>query len=162
MALVKDDGSDKIPLIRVHSECLTGDIFHSLKCDCNYQLHSALKMINDYGKGALIYMKGHEGRGIGIINKIKAYHLQECGQDTVEANLSLGFKADLRDYGMGAQIIRDLGFNNFNLITNNPKKIIGLNGYGLIVHDIVKIEPDINPYNKRYMETKKEKMHHMI
>ncbi|MFR1671953.1 MAG: bifunctional 3,4-dihydroxy-2-butanone-4-phosphate synthase/GTP cyclohydrolase II [Candidatus Gastranaerophilaceae bacterium] len=162
VALVKDDGSDKIPLIRVHSECLTGDIFHSLKCDCNYQLHSALKMINDYGKGALIYMKGHEGRGIGIINKIKAYHLQECGQDTVEANLSLGFKADLRDYGMGAQIIRDLGFNNFNLITNNPKKIIGLNGYGLIVHDIVKIEPDINPYNKRYMETKKEKMHHMI
>lgn len=162
VALVKDDGSDKIPLVRVHSECLTGDIFHSLKCDCNYQLHSALKMINDYGKGALVYMKGHEGRGIGIINKIKAYHLQECGQDTVEANLSLGFKADLRDYGMGAQIIRDLGFNNFNLITNNPKKIIGLNGYGLTVHDIVKIEPDINPYNKRYMETKKEKMHHMI
>lgn len=162
VALVKDDGSDKIPLIRVHSECLTGDIFHSLKCDCNYQLHSALQKINEYGKGALIYMKGHEGRGIGIINKIKAYQLQECGQDTVEANLALGFKADLRDYGMGAQIIRDLGFNNFNLITNNPKKIIGLNGYGLTVHDIVKIEPDINPYNKRYMETKKEKMHHMF
>ena len=162
VALVKDDGSDRIPLVRVHSECLTGDIFHSLKCDCNYQLHSALKMINDYGKGALVYMKGHEGRGIGIINKIKAYHLQEEGQDTVEANVSLGFKPDLRDYGMGAQIIRDLGFNNFNLITNNPKKIIGLKGYGLTVHDIVKIEPDINPYNKRYMETKKEKMHHMI
>lgn len=162
VALVKDDGSDKTPLIRVHSECLTGDIFHSLKCDCNYQLHSALQKINEYGKGALIYMKGHEGRGIGIINKIKAYQLQECGQDTVEANLALGFKADLRDYGMGAQIIRDLGFNNFNLITNNPKKIIGLNGYGLTVHDIVKIEPDINPYNKRYMETKKEKMHHMF
>ena len=162
VALVKDDGSDKIPLIRVHSECLTGDIFHSLKCDCNYQLHSALKMINEYGKGALIYMKGHEGRGIGIINKIKAYKLQECGQDTVEANISLGFKEDLRDYGMGAQIIRDLGFNNFSLITNNPKKIIGLNGYGLTVHDIVKIPPYINDYNKRYMETKKEKMHHMI
>ncbi len=162
VALVKDDGSDKIPLVRVHSECLTGDIFHSLKCDCNYQLHSALEMINEYGKGALVYMKGHEGRGIGIINKIKAYHLQECGQDTVEANLSLGFKADLRDYGMGAQIIRDLGFNNFNLITNNPKKIIGLNGYGLTVHDIVKIEPEINKYNKRYMDTKREKMHHMI
>ncbi len=162
VALVKDDGSDKIPLIRVHSECLTGDIFHSLKCDCNYQLHSALKMINEYGKGALIYMKGHEGRGIGIINKIKAYKLQECGQDTVEANISLGFKEDLRDYGMGAQIIRDLGFNNFSLITNNPKKIIGLNGYGLTVHDIVKIPPFINDYNKRYMETKKEKMHHMI
>ena len=162
VALVKDDGSDKIPLVRVHSECLTGDIFHSLKCDCNYQLHSALEMINEYGKGALVYMKGHEGRGIGIINKIKAYHLQECGQDTVEANLSLGFKEDLRDYGMGAQIIRYLGFNNFNLITNNPKKIIGLNGYGLTVHDIVKIEPEINKYNKRYMDTKREKMHHMI
>ena len=162
VALVKDDGTDKIPLVRVHSECLTGDIFHSLKCDCNYQLHSALKMINEYGKGALVYMKGHEGRGIGIINKIKAYHLQELGQDTVEANVSLGFKPDLRDYGMGAQIIRDLGFNNFNLITNNPKKIVGLKGYGLTVHDIVKIPPYINDYNKKYMETKKEKMHHMI
>lgn len=162
VALVKDDGSDKIPLIRVHSECLTGDIFGSLKCDCNYQLHSALKMIDEYGKGALIYMKGHEGRGIGIINKIKAYKLQECGQDTVEANLSLGFKEDLRDYGMGAQVILDLGFNNFSLITNNPKKIIGLNGYGLTVHDIVKIKPYINDYNQRYMETKKEKMHHML
>ncbi len=162
VALVKDNGSDKIPLIRVHSECMTGDIFHSLKCDCNYQLHSALQMINEYGKGALIYMKGHEGRGIGIINKIKAYHLQEEGQDTVEANLSLGFKADLRDYGMGAQIIRDLGFNNFNLITNNPKKIIGLKGYGLTVHDIVKIPPYINKFNKKYMETKKDKMHHML
>ncbi|MFQ8626967.1 MAG: GTP cyclohydrolase II RibA [Candidatus Gastranaerophilaceae bacterium] len=162
VALVKDDGSDRIPLIRVHSECMTGDIFGSLKCDCNYQLHTAMQMINEYGKGAVIYMKGHEGRGIGIVNKIKAYHLQEIGQDTVEANLSLGFKADLRDYGMGAQIILDLGFNNFNLITNNPKKIIGLNGYGLTVHDIVKIEPQINSYNKRYMETKRKKMHHMI
>lgn len=162
VALVKDDGSDKIPLIRVHSECLTGDIFHSLKCDCNSQLHSALKMINDHGKGALIYMKGHEGRGIGIVNKIKAYHLQECGQDTIEANLSLGFKADLRDYGAGAQIILDLGYNNFNLITNNPKKIIGLKGYGLTVHDIVKLTPEINSYNKKYMMTKKDKMQHMI
>lgn len=162
VALVKDDGSDKIPMIRVHSECLTGDIFGSLKCDCNYQLHSAMQMIDEYGKGAVIYMKGHEGRGIGIINKIKAYHLQEQGQDTVEANISLGFKPDLRDYGMGAQIILDLGFNNFNLITNNPKKIVGLSGYGLTVHDIIKIKPQINSYNKRYMETKKEKMHHMI
>lgn len=162
VALVKDDGSDKIPLIRVHSECLTGDIFGSLKCDCNYQLHSAMEMIDRYGKGALVYMKGHEGRGIGLINKIKAYHLQEEGQDTVEANISLGFKADLRDYGMGAQIIRDLGFNNFNLITNNPKKIVGLNGYGLTVNDIVKIEPYINKHNQKYMETKKEKMQHMI
>ncbi len=162
VALVKNDGSDKIPLIRVHSECLTGDIFHSLKCDCNSQLHTALKMINEYGKGALIYMRGHEGRGIGIVNKIKAYHLQECGQDTVEANISLGFKPDLRDYGEGAQIIRDLGFNNFNLITNNPKKIIGLKGYGLTVHDIIKLTPDINSYNERYMNTKRDKMHHMM
>ena len=162
VALVKDDGSDKVPLIRVHSECLTGDIFHSLKCDCNYQLHSALEMINEYGKGALIYMKGHEGRGIGIINKIKAYHLQECGQDTVEANISLGFQPDLRDYGVGAQIILDLGFNNFNLITNNPKKIVGLKGYGLTIHDIVKLQSEVTCYNKRYLETKKEKMHHML
>ena len=162
VALVKDDGSDKIPMIRVHSECLTGDIFGSLKCDCNYQLHTAMQMIDEYGKGAVIYMKGHEGRGIGIINKIKAYHLQEEGQDTVEANLSLGFKADLRDYGMGAQIILDLGFNNFKLITNNPKKIIGLSGYGLTVNDIIKIEPQINSYNRRYMETKKVKMNHMF
>ncbi len=162
VALVKDDGSDRIPLIRVHSECMTGDIFSSLRCDCNYQLHTAMQMISDWGKGAIIYMRGHEGRGIGIVNKIKAYHLQELGQDTVEANLSLGFKPDLRNYGIGAQIIRDIGFKTFNLITNNPKKIIGLNGYGLTVNDIVKIEPQINSYNERYMMTKKEKMEHMI
>jgi 3,4-dihydroxy 2-butanone 4-phosphate synthase/GTP cyclohydrolase II len=165
VALVKDNENppnDKIPLIRVHSECLTGDIFHSLKCDCNYQLHSALEMINQHGKGALIYLKGHEGRGIGIVNKIKAYKLQECGQDTVEANLSLGFSPDLRDYGVGAQIILDIGYDNFNLITNNPKKIVGLNGYGLTVHDIVKIEPQINRHNERYMNTKKEKMEHLL
>ena len=162
VALVKDDDSDKIPLIRVHSECLTGDIFHSLKCDCNSQLHNALKMINDYGKGAVIYLRDHEGRGIGLINKIKAYHLQECGQDTVDANISLGFKPDLRDYGVGAQIILDLGFNNFNLITNNPKKIIGLKGYGLKIHDIIKIPPFITEYNKQYMAAKKERMHHMF
>ena len=161
-ALVKDDSSDKIPAIRVHSECLTGDIFHSLKCDCNSQLHGALKYINDYGKGALIYMRGHEGRGIGLVNKIKAYKLQECGQDTVEANISLGFKPDLRDYGAGAQIILDLGFKTFNLITNNPKKIIALKGYGLNVNDIIKLTPEINKYNRRYMETKKDKMHHML
>ncbi len=162
VALVKDDGSDKMPLIRVHSECLTGDIFHSLKCDCNQQLHEALKMINEHGKGALVYMKGHEGRGIGIVNKIKAYALQEAGQDTVEANETLGFKPDLREYGVGAQIIRDIGFMEFDLITNNPKKIVGLDGYGLTIHDIVKIKPEINQYNERYMNTKKEKMCHMI
>ena len=161
-ALVKNDGSDKIPAIRVHSECLTGDIFHSLKCDCNSQLHSAMKYIDEYGKGAVIYMRGHEGRGIGLINKIKAYKLQECGQDTVEANLSLGFKPDLRDYGVGAQIILDLGFTTFNLITNNPKKIIALKGYRLNVNEIIKLSTEINKYNKRYMETKKDKMHHML
>lgn len=162
VALVKNDGSNKIPLVRVHSECLTGDIFHSLKCDCNSQLHGALRMIEKYGKGAVVYLRGHEGRGIGLVNKIKAYHLQECGQDTIEANISLGFKADLRDYGVGAQIILDLGFNKFNLITNNPKKIIGLKGYGLEINDIIKLESEITDYNKRYMETKKEKMHHML
>ena len=161
VALVKNDGSDKLPLIRVHSECLTGDVFHSLKCDCNSQLHRAMKMVDDWGKGAIVYIRNHEGRGIGLINKIKAYALQERGQDTIQANVSLGFKPDLRDYGVGAQIILDLGFNNFKLITNNPKKIIGLEGYGLTIHDIVNLEADINVYNKRYMETKKEKMHHM-
>lgn len=161
VALVKDDGSDKIPLIRVHSECLTGDVFHSLKCDCNSQLHRAMKMVDEWGRGAIIYIRDHEGRGIGLINKIKAYALQEKGQDTIEANISLGFPSDLRDYGVGAQMILDLGYNNFNLITNNPKKIIALEGYGLQIHDIVNLEPDVNNYNKRYMETKKVKMHHM-
>ncbi len=162
VALVKDDGSDKIPLIRVHSECLTGDVFHSLKCDCNSQLHGALKMIDEYGKGALVYMHDHEGRGIGLVNKIKAYSLQEKGEDTIQANLSLGFKEDLRDYGVGAQIIRDIGFTTFNLITNNPKKIVGLEGYGLKIHDIVHIKSEITEYNKRYLDTKKEKMHHTL
>jgi 3,4-dihydroxy 2-butanone 4-phosphate synthase/GTP cyclohydrolase II len=159
---VKDDESDKIPLIRVHSECLTGDIFHSLKCDCNFQLHEALKMIENYGKGALIYMRDHEGRGIGLINKLKAYKLQEEGQDTVEANVSLGFAPDLRNYGVGAQIILDLGFNNFNLITNNPKKIVGLKGYGLTINKNINIKSEVNKYNERYINTKREKMHHLM
>ena len=162
VAIVKDDGSDKIPLIRVHSECFTGDVMHSLRCDCNEQLHSALKMIDEYGKGAVIYMRNHEGRGIGLVNKIKAYSLQDKGQDTIEANISLGFPVDLRDYGVGAQIILDLGFNDFNLLTNNPKKIIGLTGYGLKIHDVINIRTDINKYNEKYIMTKKEKMHHML
>ena len=162
VAMVKDDGSDKIPLIRVHSECLTGDVFHSLKCDCNWQLHEALKMISEHGKGAVIYIRDHEGRGIGLINKLRAYKLQEQGQDTVEANVSLGFPPDLRNYGVGAQIILDLGFNNFNLITNNPKKIIGLKGYGLTIHDNINIKSEVTKYNARYMETKREKMHHIM
>ena len=162
VALVKDDGSDKIPAVRVHSMCLTGDVFHSLKCDCNSQLHNALKYINDYGKGAVVYLTDHEGRGIGLCNKIKAYKLQEQGQDTIEANISLGFKSDLRDYGTGAQILVDLGYTSFNLITNNPKKIIGLEGYGLNINDIIKVPSEITPYNQRYINTKKEKMHHYL
>ena len=162
VAIVKDDGSDKIPMIRVRSECFTGDVMHSLRCDCNAQLHTALSMIEEFGKGAVIYMRNHEGRGIGLVNKIKAYSLQDKGQDTIEANLSLGFPVDLRDYGVGAQIILDLGFNNFNLLTNNPKKIVGLTGYGLKIHDVINLKTDINKYNKKYLETKKEKMHHML
>ena len=162
VALVKDNGSDKIPAVRVHSMCLTGDVFHSLKCDCNSQLHNALKYVNDYGKGAVVYLTDHEGRGIGLCNKIKAYKLQEEGQDTIEANISLGFKSDLRDYGTGAQILVDLGYTTFNLITNNPKKIVGLEGYGLNVKDIIKVSSEITPYNKRYLDTKKEKMHHYL
>jgi len=162
IAIIKDDGSDKIPLIRVHSECFTGDVMHSLRCDCNSQLHAAMQMIEEYGKGAVVYLRNHEGRGIGLVNKIKAYNLQDKGEDTIDANLSLGFPVDLRDYGVGAQIILDLGFNNFNLLTNNPKKIIGLEGYGLNIHEIINIKPEINIYNKKYMTTKKEKMHHML
>ena len=162
VALVKDDGSDKIPMVRVHSECMTGDVFHSLKCDCNAQLHESMKMINEYGKGAVIYLHDHEGRGIGLVNKIKAYALQEKGQDTIDANISLGFPEDLRDYGVGAQIIHDLGYNSFNLITNNPKKIISLKGYGLKINDIINLKTGINEYNKKYIDTKRERMHHMI
>jgi len=162
VALVKDDGSDKIPMVRVHSECMTGDVFHSLKCDCNAQLHESMKMIDEYGKGAVIYLHDHEGRGIGLINKIKAYALQEKGQDTIDANLSLGFPEDLRDYGVGAQIIHDLGYNVFNLITNNPKKIISLKGYGLQINDIINLKTGVNKYNKKYIDTKRERMHHMI
>jgi 3,4-dihydroxy 2-butanone 4-phosphate synthase/GTP cyclohydrolase II len=119
-------------------------------------------MINEYGKGALVYLTDHEGRGIGLINKLKAYKLQQEGQDTVDANISLGFKSDLRDYGTGAQILLDLGYKTFNLITNNPKKIIGLKGYGLIVNDIVKVQSEVTEYNRYYLDTKKEKMHHTL
>ncbi len=162
IALYKDDGSDKIPLVRVHSECFTGDVLHSLRCDCNSQLHSAMKAVDEYGKGAIVYIRDHEGRGIGLVNKLKAYKLQEEGLDTVEANISLGFEPDLRNYGVAAQILFDLGYNKFNLITNNPLKISALKSYGFEICDIVKIHPEINSYNEKYMKTKKEKMHHMF
>ena len=162
VAIVKDDGSDKIPMVRVHSECLTGDIFHSKRCDCQNQLEAALRLIENYGKGALVYIRGHEGRGIGLVNKIKAYALQEKGEDTVQANISLGFQPDLRNYGIGAQILRNLGYTKFKLITNNPTKIVALNGYGLEIVERVALKTPLNKYNERYIHTKVDKMEHLI
>lgn len=162
IAIVKDDGSNKIPMVRVHSECLTGDIFHSKRCDCQNQLESALRTIEEYGKGALVYIRGHEGRGIGLVNKIKAYALQESGQDTVQANISLGFQPDLRNYGVGAQILRDLGYTKFKLITNNPTKIVALKGYGLEVVERIALKTPLNKFNEKYIHTKVDKMEHLI
>jgi len=162
LALVKGEWKEDEPvLVRVHSECLTGDVFHSLRCDCGEQLHNAMKMIDREGKGAIIYMH-QEGRGIGLINKLKAYVLQDEGRDTVEANIELGFRPDLRDYGLGAQIIKDLDIRKLRLLTNNPKKIIGLEGYGIEVAERVAIEIPPNEVNKKYLETKREKMGHML
>lgn len=161
VALVKNSAPEKTPIVRMHSECLTGDIFHSLKCDCNDQLQNSLRLIEEHGNGALVYLCDHEGRGIGLINKLKAYCLQEKGQDTIEANVSLGFKSDLRNYGTGAQILLDLGYEKFNLITNNPKKIVALKGYGLEIVERVSLSIAINEHNERYIETKKEKMYHL-
>ena len=165
VALVKGEGEDhkgEIPYVRMHSECLTGDALHSLKCDCGEQLQNAMKFISEKGYGAVVYLRSHEGRGIGLINKIKAYALQEKGRDTIEANIELGFAPDLRDYGIGAQILRDLGFTKINLITNNPKKIVGLEGYDLEINDIIHLPTSINKYNEKYINTKREKMHHTI
>ncbi|MDD3594176.1 MAG: bifunctional 3,4-dihydroxy-2-butanone-4-phosphate synthase/GTP cyclohydrolase II [Candidatus Gastranaerophilales bacterium] len=162
VALVKDLDCGKIPAVRMHSECLTGDIFHSLKCDCGDQLANALEYIEDYGCGALVYLRDHEGRGIGLTNKIKAYDLQDHGKDTVEANIDLGFEPDLRDYGVGAQILLDLGLTRFNLITNNPKKIVALKGYNIEITDRIAIPCELNKYNEFYMRTKKEKMEHIL
>lgn len=162
VALVKGEiHSDEPVLVRVHSECLTGDVFGSLRCDCGPQLHAALKKIAEEGKGVLLYMR-QEGRGIGLLNKLKAYKLQEEGFDTVEANLKLGFRDDLRDYGIGAQILRDLGVRKMRLMTNNPRKITGLKGYGLEVVEVVPIEFPPNPNNQKYMLTKKEKLGHWL
>ena len=162
LALVKGTWEKDEPvLVRVHSSCLTGDIFGSCRCDCGPQLHAAMKAIEKEGKGAIIYMN-QEGRGIGLVNKLKAYKLQEEGLDTVEANLKLGFKMDERDYGIGAQIIRDLGISKMKLMTNNPTKRTGLVGYGLEIVENVSIEIESNQHNENYMITKRDKMGHSI
>ncbi len=162
MALVKGDISpDDEVLVRVHSECLTGDVFASKRCDCGGQLHKALEMIKKEGKGVLLYMR-QEGRGIGLANKLKAYALQDAGFDTVEANEALGFKADLRDYGIGAQMLVNLGVRKMRLITNNPKKLVGLEGYGLSVVGRVPIETTAHDKNIKYLKTKKKKMGHLL
>lgn len=162
IALVKGELKKGEPvLVRVHSECLTGDVLGSQRCDCGEQLHRAMAMIAREGKGVIIYMR-QEGRGIGLINKLKAYELQDKGRDTVEANLELGFKADLRDYGIGAQILLSLGINKMRLMTNNPKKLIGLQGYGIDIVERVAIEAVATNTNKSYLKTKRDKMGHLL
>jgi len=162
IALVKGDiqPEDEV-LVRVHSECVTGDLFGSLRCDCGDQLHKAMEMVDREGKGVIVYMH-QEGRGIGLANKIRAYDLQENGRDTVEANIELGFKEDLRDYGIGAQILVDLGVRKMRLMTNNPKKIVGVEGYGVTVVGRVPVEIEPNENNIRYLKTKKDKMGHLL
>ncbi len=162
VAMVKGEwADDEAIMVRVHSECLTGDVFGSQRCDCGDQLHHALEMIENAGKGVLLYMR-QEGRGIGLVNKIKAYELQEKGFDTVEANIELGFKADARDYGIGAQILRDLGVKKMKIITNNPKKRVGLESYGIEIVDRISISIEPNENNINYLKIKKSKMGHLF
>jgi 3,4-dihydroxy 2-butanone 4-phosphate synthase/GTP cyclohydrolase II len=159
---VAGDVSDGAPVLtRIHSECLTGDVIGSLRCDCRDQLEAALKKIGEMEKGVVLYLR-QEGRGIGLVNKLKAYELQDKGLDTVEANIKLGFKADLRDYGIGAQILVDLGIRNMRLMTNNPKKIVGLEGYGLTVVERISMETNPNEKNLVYLKTKKKKLGHIL
>ncbi len=162
IALVKGSiDPNKSTLVRVHSECLTGDLFGSLRCDCNEQLLTALTMVERAGQGVVLYMR-QEGRGIGLLNKLKAYKLQDEGLDTVEANEKLGFRPDLRDYGIGAQILRDLGVGKISLLTNNPKKVVGLSGYGLTIVERIPLEMNPNDVNKKYLQTKRDKLGHLI
>lgn len=161
VALVSGDPSADDALVRVHSECLTGDVFGSKRCDCGEQLRKALKLISDNENGVLLYMR-QEGRGIGLANKLRAYTLQDSGSDTVEANRELGYPPDLRDYGIGAQILVDLGINKMRLLTNNPRKIIGLEGYGLEIKERIPLEIPPNNINRRYLETKRDKLNHFL
>lgn len=162
LALIKGDWKEDEPvMVRVHSSCFTGDILGSLRCDCGEQLHKAMQIVEEEGKGAILYMN-QEGRGIGLLNKLKAYRLQEEGMDTVEANLHLGFQMDQRDYGVGAQILRHLNIHKIRLISNNPKKRVGLIGYGLEIVDTVPLTVDPNPHNERYLQTKRDKLGHEI
>jgi 3,4-dihydroxy 2-butanone 4-phosphate synthase/GTP cyclohydrolase II len=162
LALIKGTWTaDEPVLVRVHSSCFTGDILGSLRCDCGEQLHCAMEMVEAEGKGVVLYMN-QEGRGIGLVNKLKAYKLQEQGMDTVEANLHLGFPMDKRDYGLGAQILRHLGISKIRLISNNPRKRAGLRGYGMEIIENVPVKISPNPHNERYLDTKRDKMGHIL